>query len=307
MSSWAGGELSSTPTGSKAARDTAQDVRGGASKNSPTTPYAATVRAESDGVVGYGWNVIKTTMTAVDATKDAARVAKKSAKQKDAATARLLGKANGLDGEAEFGHASSERPVRSEEGGLNDATHCLRRRRRRPAGSLGRAAAAGPDRLIRRHVNGAARLAGPAGPAGPGDGHHAVAIQKIVELRDVFSSPPRSWSTGWATSARATLGMSRMGATRTGSCASTMASTPTQLGSRFDPQILDESPTTPLAEGSAGPLPGDRRGTAQSSAGPRTAPVAGAPRGRTLSSATRSASRTQRKLGVDTTLLRDQA
>ena len=34
-----------------------------------------------------------------------------------------LGKANGLDGEAAFGHPSAGRPGRSEEGGLDDARH----------------------------------------------------------------------------------------------------------------------------------------------------------------------------------------
>ena len=66
--------------------------------------------------------VKKTTTTTADATKDTARVARKSA-QRTTATAPSLGKANDLDSETELGHPSAERPVRSEEGSLHDTPH----------------------------------------------------------------------------------------------------------------------------------------------------------------------------------------
>ena len=80
---------SAAPTGSKAARDTAQDVRGGASKLTDDA-VAAAVRAKKTASSATA-GVKKTAMTAVDATKDTARVAKKGAKR-TAATARRSAK-----------------------------------------------------------------------------------------------------------------------------------------------------------------------------------------------------------------------
>ena len=80
---------SAAPTGSKAARDTAQDVRGGASKLTDDA-IAAAVRAKATASTATT-GVKKTATTAVDATKDTVRVAKKSAKR-TAATARRSAK-----------------------------------------------------------------------------------------------------------------------------------------------------------------------------------------------------------------------
>ena len=80
---------SAAPTGSKAARDTAQDVRGGASKLTDDAVAAAVRAKETASSATAG--VKKTAVTAVGATKDTARVAKKGAKQ-TAATARRSAK-----------------------------------------------------------------------------------------------------------------------------------------------------------------------------------------------------------------------
>ena len=76
---------SAAPTGSKAARDTAQDVRAGASKLTDDA-IAAAVRAKATASTA-ATGVKKTAATAADVTKDTARVAKKGAKR-TAATAR---------------------------------------------------------------------------------------------------------------------------------------------------------------------------------------------------------------------------
>ena len=80
---------SAAPTGSKAARDTAQDVRGGASKLTDDAVAAAVRAKETASSATAG--VKKTAMTAVDGTKDTARVANKGAKR-TAATARRSAK-----------------------------------------------------------------------------------------------------------------------------------------------------------------------------------------------------------------------
>jgi hemerythrin-like domain-containing protein len=80
---------SAAPTGSKAARDTAQDVRSGASKLTDDA-VAAAVRAKATASSATA-GAKKTATTAVDATKDTARVAKKGAKR-TAATARRSAK-----------------------------------------------------------------------------------------------------------------------------------------------------------------------------------------------------------------------
>ena len=82
-------QRSAAPTGSKAARDTAQDVRGGASKLTDDAIAAAVRAKETASTATTG--VKKTALTAVDATKDTARVAKKSAKR-TTATARRSAK-----------------------------------------------------------------------------------------------------------------------------------------------------------------------------------------------------------------------
>jgi hemerythrin-like domain-containing protein len=76
---------SAAPTGSKAARDAAHDVRGGASRLTDDA-IAAAVRAKATASTATT-GVKKTAMTAVDVTKDTARVAKKGA-ERTAATAR---------------------------------------------------------------------------------------------------------------------------------------------------------------------------------------------------------------------------
>ena len=80
---------SAAPTGSKATRQTAQDVRGGASKLTDDAVAAAVRAKETASSATAGAK--KTAMTAVDATKDTARVAKKGGKR-TAATARRSAK-----------------------------------------------------------------------------------------------------------------------------------------------------------------------------------------------------------------------
>ena len=83
---------SAAPTGSKATRATAQDVRGGASKLTDDA-VAAAVRAKATASTA-ATGVKKTATTAVDVTKDTARVAKGSAKR-TAPTSRRPAKRTG--------------------------------------------------------------------------------------------------------------------------------------------------------------------------------------------------------------------
>ena len=111
---------SAAPTGSKAARDTAQDVRGGASKLTDDA-IAAAVRAKATASTATT-GVKKTATTAADATKDTVRVAKKSAKR-TAATARRSAKRTASTAKRSPATRPPARPVHSEEGGLVDAPH----------------------------------------------------------------------------------------------------------------------------------------------------------------------------------------
>jgi hemerythrin-like domain-containing protein len=79
------GKRSATPTGSKATRKTARDVRGGASELTDDAIAAAVRAKETASTASTG--VKATAATAVDATKKTARVAKKSA-SRTASTAR---------------------------------------------------------------------------------------------------------------------------------------------------------------------------------------------------------------------------
>jgi hypothetical protein len=67
------------PTGSRATRETARDVRGGVSQLTDDAVAAAMRAKETASTAATG--VKKTATTAVDATKQTARVAKKSAKR----------------------------------------------------------------------------------------------------------------------------------------------------------------------------------------------------------------------------------